>query len=348
MVRSSESKLPYINSFVAVAVTGIIAVVSVLAHNRGNVSLSAALTDSIYFGILTFVIDTAIVYPQVRKRYREGTLPENPPVSKILRHTPRNPAVFAILGAAVFAGVTVLFTWVFFRFYQLEEMALGSFLFYRVLFAVFFSAWMTKVVILRYVQKGAFKEDIPQHGSQEVKAAIPSLSTLKEEFNSARMDFGLNMILGVILGGTQVGMDLGLNAGETKWLFIFPTTRSGLPLSVFIYSLIVFVLMVVPVVKSIRASRLQGQLPVTDKPIAFFERLPRKPWAFAAVWLLPLFGFSYLIIWGIMTVMKFEVLNFFQYYFIRLACTKILTVGIVNLSVIRYMQPDIQIEEVRE
>lgn len=345
MVLPSKSKLPYINNFLAIAVTGIIAVISVLAHNHGNVSLSAALTDSLYFGILTFAIDLAIVYPQIKKRYCRGTLPENPPVSTFLQRFPRNPVLFGLLGSAIFTAVTVLFTWVFFRFYQLDDMALVSFLFYRVLYAIFFSAWMTKVIILRYVQKGAFIEDIPQHGNEEVKAAIPSVSTLKEEFNSAKMDFGLNMILGVILGGTKVGMDLGLNAGETKWLFIFPTTREGLPLSICIYSLIVFILMVVPVTKSIRDSRRAGQLPVTDKPLAFFARLPQNPLAFAAVWIIPMLAFSYLFIWGVMTIMEFEVLNFFQYFFIRLACTKILTKGIVYLSVIRYMQPDIQCNE---
>lgn len=240
----------------------------------------------------------------------------------------------------LFIGVTLLFTCGFFRFYQLEEMTLGSFLFYRVLYAVFFSAWMTKVIILRYVQPGAFRKNIPQYGSAEVKAAVPSFSTLKEEFNSARLDFGLNLILGVILGGTKVGMDLGLNAGETRWLFIFPATRSGLPLSVGIYSAVLYLLMMIPVVKSIRASWKQGQLPVMDRADAFFSRLPKNPWLYSLVWILPVFLFSFLFIWGVMSIMHFEILNFFQYFFIRLACTKIITRVYINLCVMRYIQPD--------
>ena len=259
-----------------------------------------------------------------------------------MQHTPRNPVIFALLGGVIFIGVTAGFNWIFFRFYQLEEMALGSFLFYRVLYALFFSMWMTKIIILRYVQPGAFKENVPQHGVAEVKAAFPSISTLKEEFNSARLDFGLNMILGVILGGTRVGMDLGLNAGETRWLFIFPATREGLPFSVFVYTVIIYIMMMVPVVKSIRASGERGELPVADRPNAFFSRLPGNSWLFALVWILPVFGFAFLFIWGVMTIMQFEVLNFFQYFFIRLACTKILTKAFVYISVMRFIQPDIR------
>lgn len=340
-MKPSEEKLPYINNVLAVTVTALIAAVCVLVHNHGDVSLKAALTDSVYFGLLTFIIDTIITYPNIKKRYKAGTLPKEPMVSELLKHAPRNPVLFAVLGSALFCGITVLFTWVFFKFYQLDSMALYSFLFYRVLYAVFFSSWMVKVIILRYVQEGAFKEIIPQNGSEEVKAAIPSFSTIKEEFNSARMDFGFNMIMGVLLGGTRVGMDLGLNANETRWLFIFPATRSGLPLSICIYTAILFLMMMVPVVKSIRASREQGQLPVMDKANAFFTRLPKSPWLYAAVWVIPVFLFAYLFIWGVMTIMQFEVLNFFQYYFIRLACTKIITKLLVNLSVMRFVQPDI-------
>lgn len=340
-MKSDRRDLPYINNFIAVAVTALIAVISVLIFmNRDIITLRAAMIDAVSFGVLTFLIDTAIVYPQIRKKYLSGRLPENPPDARILSRMPRNPVIFAVLSGLLFIGITVLFNWAFFRFYQLESMAFGSFMFFRVIYAVFFSAWMTKIIILRYVQPGAFKENVPQHGSAEVKSAFPQISTLKEEFNSARSDFGLNMILGVILGGTRVGMDLGLGSDETRWLFIFPTYRSGLPLSVFIYGIIIYLLMMVPVVKSIRNMKLQGQLPQAEKPDFFFARLPKSPWAYAAVWFVPMLIFAYLFIWGVMTVMHFDVLNFFQYFFIRLACTKLLTKAVVGLSVQRYIQPD--------
>lgn len=339
-MNPSEKKLPYINNLLAVSVTALIAAVSVLVHNHGDVTLRSALIDAVSFGLLTFVIDTAIVYPQIKKRYHAGTLPRETPYSAILKHAPASPVLFALLGGVLFIGVTLAFNWLFFRFYQLEKMSLYSFLFYRVLYAVFFSAWMTKIIILRYVQPGAFRENVAQQGSGEVKAALPSVSTIKEEFNSARMDFGLNMILGVILGGTKVGMDLGLNAGETRWLFIFPADIEGLPFSILIYTAIIYLMMMVPVAKSICASRVHGQLPVLDKPNAVFSRLPKNPWLYAILWTVPVYGAAYLFIWGVMKVMHFDILNFFQYFFIRLACTKLITKAFVNLSVLRYIQPE--------
>lgn len=339
-VREGNKKLPYINNLLTVSVTAAIAAVSVLVHNHGNVSFRSAIIDAVSFGLLTFLIDTAIVYPQIRKQYLNGSLPKDVPESKLLRHTPRQPVLFALLFGLLFIGVTVGFNWLFFRFYELTEMTLGSFLFYRVLYAVFFSAWMTKIIILRYVQPDAFKENVPQHGSETVKAAFPSVSTLKQEFNSARMDFGFNMITGVILGGTRVGMDLGLNANETRWLFIFPATLKGLPKSVFIYSIIIYFMMMVPVIKSIRASHEKGELPTLEKANTFFARLPKNPWLYALVWYPVTLGLAYLFIWCVMTVMHFEVLNFFQYFFIRLACTRLLCKGVVRVSVLRYIQPD--------
>lgn len=111
-MRTSEKQLPYINNFLAVAVTALVAMLSVLVHNHGDVSRAAALQDSVWFDLLTFMIDTAIVYPQLKKRYRAGTLPAEPRGSRLLTHAPRNPFLFALLGAVLFIGVTVLFTWV--------------------------------------------------------------------------------------------------------------------------------------------------------------------------------------------------------------------------------------------
>ena len=173
-----------------------------------------------------------------------------------------------------------------------------------------------------------------------MEAAFPSVSTLKEELNATEMDFGLNMILGVILGGTQVGMDLGLNSGETRWLFIMPAERDGQLFGVLIYIAIIFVMMMVPVARTIREARLSGQLPQLDKPDAFFSRLPDNPRLYALVWLIPAYAFSFLFIWGVMTIMEFEVLNFFQYFFIRLSCTKLLTRVFAALCVMRFIQPD--------
>lgn len=323
-------------------VTAAITVISVLIfQNRPFITFTEAWIDGISFALITFIVDTAIVYPQIKKRYLKGTLPENPPASKFLSRMPQNPILFSLLFGAGFIVIVVLFNLVFFKLYQLDSMSFWSFMFYRIVYAVFFSAWMTKIIILRYIQPGAFKASVPQHGNPEVKPAFPSVSTLKEEYHSAISDFGTNMLLGVILGGTRVGMDLGLGSDETRWLFIFPQYRSQLPLSVFIYSLIVFLAMVVPVVKNIRDVKLRGELPNVPKANPFFSKLPQNPWAFGALLFIPLMVLSYIFIWGIMTIMQFEVLNFFQYFFIRLACTKLMTKGVISISILRYIQPDV-------
>lgn len=336
-------QLPYVNNLLAVSVTALLAVASVFIFlRRPEIALAEALQDAAIFGFLTFLIDVAIIYPKLRRMHRDGQLPANPPVSRLLRATPRNPVAFTLLFALLFAAAVPLFNWLFFRFYQLDAMAFVPFFFFRTLYAVFFSAWMAKIIILRYVQPGAFRNDVPQRGDAEVLPAFPSVSTLREEFNSAQSDFGLNMILGVVLGGTRVGMDLDLGIGETRWLFIMPATRADLPISALVYAAIIYFMLIVPVVRNIRDMQSQNALPALKWRVPFFSALPGNPWACGAVFFLPALAFIFLFIWAVMTVMQFEVLNFFQYFFIRLACTKILTKIIVALAVLKYAQPQTQ------
>ena len=63
------------------------------------------------------------------------------------------------------------------------------------------------------------------------------------------VDFGLNLVVGIIFGGTRVGMDLGVNIDGSKWLFIFPMTKEAIPISTLIYAVMVFFLLVIPVTK---------------------------------------------------------------------------------------------------
>lgn len=94
-------------------------------------------------------------------------------------------------------------------FFQIESFYFISFLFWGMLYALLFSAYMIKLIIFRYVQPRAFEGNVIQTGSPEVRLIFPSISTLKDEYNAAMVDFGLNLVVGIIFGGTRVGMDLG-------------------------------------------------------------------------------------------------------------------------------------------
>ncbi|WP_279009888.1 hypothetical protein [Synergistes jonesii] len=335
-----SQRLPYVNNALAVGITTLIAAVSVFVfHRRDVVSLHDMLVDGAIFGITTMLIDTAIIYPQMKSRYQKGILPAEAPRSVILKRMPRNPALFALLVGLFFAALMPAFNYIFMRFYELDALAFASFLFWRVVYAVPASVYMARLIIFRYVQPGAFAGEVTQHGDAKVSAVLPRISTLKEQYRAALSDFGMNMVLGVILGGARVGMDLGLQADESKWLFIFPAYRSGLPLSSLIYAVIVFFMMAVPVAQNILRLREGGTLPQAEKENRFFSHLPWNPWLFSAVWFVPMLLCTYAFLWGIMTVMRFEVLNFFQYFVLRLILITLLSKGMAALSVIRYIQP---------
>lgn len=335
-MNSKVKSLPYVNNLLAISVTAVLAVASVfIFFDMGTVGVDQIYIDAAIFGFLTFVIDTAIIYPQMRKRYRNGELPENPLISKVMLHTPRNPFVFAGLFGILFALVVPAFNYLFLLFYGFDSMEFWPFLFYRTVYAVAFSMWMARIIILRYVQEGAFKGNIQQKGSQEVVRAFPQPKTLKQEYDSVLTDFGLNMLLGLVFGGTKVGMDLGLGVGEEHWIMIMPQYRSGLLISVIIYTGIVFFLAVVPVIKNIKEMCEAGEAPPVKAP-GFFKKLPYNHWKYACVWIIPFFLIAYVFLYVIMKVMGFEVLNFFQFWLLRLLLIKLIVKVTVMVAVLRY------------
>ena len=70
-----------------------------------------------------------------------------------------------------------------------------------------------------------------------------------------------------------------------------------------------------------------------------FSWIPFSPMKFALILIVPIIVFAFLVFWGIMFFFGFEEVNFFQFWIIRLIFITLLTKPVVNLAILRYIQP---------
>ena len=76
--------------------------------------------------------------------------------------------------------------------------------------------------------------------------------------------------------------------------------------------------------------------PGDDRRISW---IPESPAKFALVLLPPLMLCTYVFFRALMTFFGFDVLNFFQYFALRMLWTTMLTKAVTKLAVWRYLQP---------
>ena len=325
--------LPYMDNWRVVSFTAAVNLLCLFIFQHGReITLETALIDAMNAGIITSFINVFYADWMIKRLRRIGGLPANAPVVTRMSLLPRRPLPLSLVFAVVFGALTPLLNLAVIKFYGIETFTFARFGVWKVAYACALSAFILEWAALRCIQPDCTDGAAPaQRGAQEVKNPLHRISSLMGVYNSAVDDFGFNMIFGLLLGGTVV------RGGE---IVIPPTTRAGIVISGVVLGIIVTFRMAYPVAKSILAQRREGALPVmptADRRVAW---LPFSPAKFALALLLPISVLSAATFWAVLTFFGFEELNFFQFFFIRLAFISLLSKYVIRLAIARYMQPE--------
>ncbi|MDO4546619.1 MAG: hypothetical protein Q4D04_00825 [Clostridia bacterium] len=327
------SSLPYVNNAGSFLIT--------IALNAGLVFLflsgrELTVTDvtisMVCCGVGTAGINVALAGYIIGKMRMAGQLPPNVPQPRAIRLLPGNKWLLAISLAVVFGVLTPSVNWLIIKFYEIESFTLIRHIVWQSAFSCLVTVIVMRVVVLRLIQPDL---DVPgqpeQKGSSNVIDPLPRFSALKNWFNTIIDDFGFNMIVGLLFGSTMI---------VDHNVVITPTTRAGIVISALILGMIITLRMVYPVLGSIRALKLSGELKPLPAANKFFSRLPESPLRLAMALSPVIMLLSLAVLWTVLSFFGFEVLNFFQFFVIRTIFVTVLTKGVVRVAVLRYIQPE--------
>ncbi len=328
--RNSRS-LPYLNNLPMILLVLSINAVFAILQPVWGLSHPNILVDAAICGMSTSWICVWVAHFRLRKLAREGALPAQTPQIGIAGRLPKSPWALSLCFGVMFAVITPLLTEALLRFFDITEYTFPRFLVWKLAYSGVLSAKLSELAVLRLTQPDCLRpEDPPQTGQSVVKNPLPKGDTFTKLFNTVTTDFGFNMLIGLLLGGTLV-IDHNV--------IITPTTRSGILISGAILGAIVTIRMVYPVIKSIEQLKAAGQLPVAASINRVVAWLPKSPVGFSLVLLPVMMVLSPMVFFAVFHFFGFEILDFFQYFAIRSLYVWLLTKPIVSLAILRYMQP---------
>lgn len=334
MKQVKKMQLPYMNNATAIILTLAINLAIMLAINWGkSFGLADVLLDAAICGVTTAVINIFFVRRYVTRALQKKALPANLPVSPMMMRLPKNPILFALLCALFFGTMTPLINGLIFKFYDFEVLRFGQMLVCKLLYACFLSAKILEVAIYRYVQPDVTgispAADVPP--SPLIKQPLPRISTVQQLYNSWLTDFGMNMVIGLALGGTIISSD--------DYVMIAPTLLSGILVGGIISGIIITFMVVPSLAKKIAAAVNNGEIPRLSERNPGVDWLPKNNWLLAGALCIPIILITMTVFTAVLSFFNFESLNFFQFFFIRTAYTAVLVKALVPLMLIRYRQP---------
>lgn len=332
-INHTKIGLPYINSARWILFVALLNLIMAFCFQFGRpITKEVVLLDAAICGITTSFINVAYGNYAIRRLRRAGELPKVVAQSRMMQKLPKNPILLMVILAVFFSMIMVMASNVIIWFYHIQTYAFPQFAVWKVIYSTILSAKILEVVVLRFVQADCAKQDEPeQNGEETIKNPLPKAESFQNLFNTIVDDFGFNMLIGLLFGGTiLVGQDVVLLA----------TTRSGIVISAFILGVIVTFRMVFPVAKNIRQQYEAGMLSKLPQKIPIIASIPRKPIHFTLVLLVPIVVLSIVVFWSVLTFFGFEELNFFQFFVIRMLFVTLLTKPVINLAALCYMQPE--------
>lgn len=327
-----QGHLPYIDHLRIILLTGAINLaMAFLFHARGPITQNTFLWDAAICGFTTAVLDAVFTCPYLFKLRAAGQLPASVPTNRFLQRLPKNAAAFTLLLAVFFSAVMALTAYAVVLFFEIEAYTFPRFIVWKVVYSCVLSAKIVELLILRMVQPDCARPgDPPQKGDDPVKNPLPRKDALTHLFNTMTDDFGFNMLVGLLFGGTIL-------VGDN--VVILATARTGVMISGAILGVIVTLRMVYPTAAKLNADRKSGALPPLPEQCAAVAWLPLRPALSAAVLALPIMALSAVVLWAVLTFFGFEVLNFFQFFVVRTLYVTLLARLVVWLLVLRYRQP---------
>lgn len=324
--------LPYVNTWQGIVITlAVNLLIAIALWMQGWINRDSLILDALICGATTSIISVAVIYPKIRKIRMEGGLPRQVPENRWFQKLPRKPAPLTIALSIPFAVLMGCLSVAVVWFFEIKTFTPLRFLVWKLVYSTVLSVKLADIVILRLVQSDCMQPNQPeQTGTAAIRNPLPRKETLRNLFNTITNDFGFNMIMGLVFGGTLLV--------EGHNVLIIATTRSGIVIGGLILGFILSLRMVYPVTKTIRASRDAGQLPPLDKRTGIV-RLPEKPFLLMLVLALPIMVVSAAVLWAVLTFFGFDILNFFQYFIVRTIYVSLLTKPVTQLIVLRYRQP---------
>lgn len=330
--------LPYADTWQGYLVTlAINLAAALLLYFVFGINRRIILVDALGCGVITAITTVAIVYPAVCRLRSLGLLPRAVPEHRWLLMLPKTPVpLIAVLGV-VFGAVMYAIAWLILWYFSITEFALHRFIVWKLVYSTIISFKLTELVIMRLAQPDCAAANQPeQTGTAVVRNPLPGRETFKHLFNTVVDDFGINIIIGLFVGGTVITADHAV--------IIPATTRSGIVISGLVLGAIVSFFLTLPVATSIKAVRDEGQLPPLEKSNRWVSWIPEKPLSFTLALLVPIMGISAAVLWAMLTFFGFEVLNFFQFFIVRTIYVVLLSKALVPLAVWRYRQPELNAE----
>ncbi len=336
--QQTLSGLPYVNTWQGIMITiAVNLLVAITLWVLGRISNDGFIMDALICGVTTSIISVVVIYPKIRKIRLEGGLPRQVPANKWLQKLPRKPVPLMIVLSILFAVIMGCFSVAMVWFFEIKTYTPLRFLVWKLVYSTVLSVKLADLVILRLMQPDCMEPGQPeQTGTAAIRNPLPRKETFRNLFNTVTDDFGFNMIMGLLLGGTSIV--------EGHNVLIAATTRAGIVIGGLILGFILSLRMVLPVIRTIKASRDAGQLPPLEKRTGI-ARLPEKPILLTLVLMLPIMIVSATVLWAVLTFFGFDILNFFQYFIVRTVYVSLLTKPVTQLIVLRYRQPDKNIRQ---
>lgn len=306
-MNKKRSSLPYMDNWKAILLTALINLASTLVFqfSEGRITRSAVIRDSLICGVLTVIIDVAVVYVDMKRRRARGLLPANVPVSARMQRLPKNPALLALVYMPISAAVIALINWGVMALFGIESFGRWNWLVYKLLYACLLSAKIIEYCIFRFVQPD-WAGEARAIADANVKNPLPKISTLKEMYASISANIAMNMIIGTALGGAVVG--------EGQTVLIYPTYASGIWVTGLIFGFLTGVLLTRGVLGAIKqliaGDALPQELPPPDCRLCW---LPKSDLALTAVVCAAIMTMSVVLLPLQMWVLGVSVMNFYQF-----------------------------------
>ena len=337
MQRSENSNapsvgLPYVNNVWVILGTAAINILLFLLSFWGRQpAYWDLLATALICGAGTSLINVLLTHYFIQQMRRAGQLPAQVPTNRWVRMLPKNKWLLILLFAVVFGVAAALLNAVVIWFFQIGTFRVVQCAVWLGVCSCLLSVKITQFAILRFVQADcALPGQPPQTGDAKVVIPLPKFSAFGAWFNTVTDDFGFNMVVGLLSGGTLIA---------DQNVIITPTTLAGIVISSLVLGVIVTFRMAYPIAKSMYAAWESGSLPPFETRNGFLSALPRKPMGMTLTLMLPIMLLSLAVFWSVLTFFDFKVLNFFQFFAIRTLFVTLLTKGVVAVMVARYRQP---------
>lgn len=333
----TKQSLPYLNNVSAILITLLINLILMCLINwQKPFTLSDVLIDGLICGVLTSAINVFLVVYLLRKRQFDQGFAENLPSSRLMMMLPKNPYLFASFCALFFGILTPLLNGLIFKFYDFERLNFYQMLVLKLLYTTFLSAKILELVVFRFLQPDVISKfthlTADPQAIADIKIPIPHISYFQELYKSWITDFGTNMAIGLLLGGTIIT--------DTDYVMIAPTLLNSMIVSGPISGMIITFMVIPPIAGSILTGMQNGTITAVEKPHPWLKHLPATPWLLALALCFPIILLTTIVYTLILSFFDFQSLNFFQFFFIRTAYTAVLVKGLVKLILLRYRQPD--------